>query len=351
KFSVTGIGGTPRNPFDPERSCGGSCGGAACAASLLDGHAALATSAEGNITAPAAFCGVYGLTPTQGRVSRHGQIDSVSSMGPIGIIASDPKIIKKYLPVISGKDACDPVSYAQPALELGKRKLRTAAIPNGITEGAGPAVRKAFDDSVLSLKNAGVDIEYVNMPSLKYAMSAHYVLSVTEGALNLATYCGMRVGPQDGDLSLPFDDYFTKFRSEHFGDEAKMRIITGTYMTLGDNRKNIYLKALGTRQLILDEYKKILNAHDTVITPSMPFAAPKFGDVPNSSADTYMSGCFAVPPVFCGLPCLSVPCGYDGDGMPIGMQFVSDHWCEDVLTDAAVSWDTSFEVRRPEVLS
>ncbi|MCL1905078.1 MAG: amidase family protein [Methanomassiliicoccaceae archaeon] len=349
KFSVTGTGGTPGNPFDPERSCGGSCGGAACAASLFEGHAALATSVEGGITAPSAFCGVYGLTPTQGRVSRCGQIDSVSSMGPIGIIASSPEIIKRYLPVISGKDVCDPVSSAQPQLELGKKKIKSAAIPRGIADDTSGAVKKAFEDSVEKLKGMSVDVEFVDMPSLKYAMSAHYVLSVTEGALNLATYCGMRVGPQDGDLSLPFDDYFTKFRSTHFGDEAKMRIIAGTYMTLGDNRKNIYLKALGTRQAVLNDHKKVLSTHDVIVTPSMPFTAPKFSDVPRSSADSYMSGCFAVPPIFCGLPCLSVPCGYDADGMPVGMQFISDHWCEDVLIDAAASWNSSFKAKRPEV--
>ena len=326
-FSVT-CAKIPKNPLDQKRSCGGPCGGAAAAAAIIEDHVALATSVRGGISIPAAFCGVYGLTPTQGRVSRHGQIDSVSSMGPIGIISSDPKLLKKYLPVISGKDANDPVSAAQPELRTGKKKLRTAAIPKGITDGVSADVLKAFNDSVETLKGMSVDVEYVDMPLLKYADAAHYILFTTEIALNLATYCGMRVGRQDGDMSLPFDDFFTSARSKYFGQETKADIIAGTYMTLGENRKKFYLRSLGIRQLILDGFRRTLKDFDAVVTPSTPFTAPKFDEIGGKDA-----GRFAVPPVFCGLPCVSVPCS--GSGMPAGIQFIADHWDEDVLLSAA----------------
>jgi aspartyl-tRNA(Asn)/glutamyl-tRNA(Gln) amidotransferase subunit A len=117
---------------------------------------------------------------------------------------------------------------------------------------------------------------------------------------------------------------------------------------MGGNRKDMYLRALGVRRLVVDEYTSVLKRHDTVLTPSMPFTAPKLDDVMRmSSADSYMAGRFAVPPVFCGLPCISVPCGYS-DGMPIGMQFVSDHWGEDVLLSAAEAWEKSFKIKVPE---
>ena len=336
----------PKNPFDLERTCGGPCGGAACAASVIDEHVALAASAWGGITIPSAFCGVFGLTPTQGRVSRHGQIDSLSSMGPIGIISSKAEALRKNLQIISGKDQNDPVSMIQP--ELGNGKLKSIAVPVGITDNVSEDVKKAFDEFVEKLKGMSIDVAYVKIPELEYAMSAHYILATTEFSLNLATYCGMRTGQQNGDMSLPFDDFFTYFRSKYFGPATKMNIIAGTYMTLGDNRNKYYLRALGIRQTVLDSFKKVLKDHDTILTPSTPFIAPKFSDIKIMSyADSYMTGRFAIPPVFCGLPCVSVPCGHSE--MPIGMQFVSDHWREDLLLSAAELCESSFKIRRPEV--
>ncbi|MDR2866629.1 MAG: Asp-tRNA(Asn)/Glu-tRNA(Gln) amidotransferase subunit GatA [Methanomassiliicoccaceae archaeon] len=346
-FTTTGPE-VPRNPFDIRRSCGGSSGGAACAAAVLDDHVALGTSAGGSITSPAAFCGIFGLTPTHGRVSRYGQIDSVSSMGSIGVLASKSSMLRECLPVISGKDRMDPVSTVQPVLKLGK-KLRSAAVPKGITDGVGKDVRKAFDDSLDVLRGMSVDVEYVDMPSLRYALPAHYILSVTETATNLVTYCGMRVGKQDGDLSLPFNDYFVSFRSRYFGREAKLRSIMGALMTSGENRNAFYLRSLGIRQLLLEDHKDVLRTHDVIVTPSMPSVAPNFSDIEGmSSVDRYVTGRFAVPPVFCGLPCLSVPCGYSG-GMPAGMQLTSDHWDEGVLISAAEEWEKMFPMKRPEV--
>ncbi|MDR0335046.1 MAG: Asp-tRNA(Asn)/Glu-tRNA(Gln) amidotransferase subunit GatA, partial [Methanomassiliicoccaceae archaeon] len=256
--------------------------------------------------------------------------------------------LKKFIQVISGKDKNDPVTTAQPELMIGKKKLRSAAIPKGITDNASAAVRKAFDDSVNALKGMSIDIEYVDMPNLRFAMPAHYILSATEAATNLARYCGMRFGRQDGDLSLPFNDYFVSFRTKYFGAETKIRTIMGTYMTMGENRKRLYLRALGVRALVIDGFRNILKGHDTILTPSMPFISPKIDDALRmSSADSYMSSCFAAPPVFCGFPCVSVPCGYS-DGMPIGMQFVSDHWDEDVLLSAAELWENSFKIKVPE---
>jgi aspartyl-tRNA(Asn)/glutamyl-tRNA(Gln) amidotransferase subunit A len=270
-------------------------------------------------------------------------------MGPIGIFARKSELIKKFLPVISGKDSNDPVTAAQPEFKIGRKRLRSVVVPKNITDGVSGEVRKAFDDSLNVLKGMSINVELVDIKNLEYAMSAHYVISVTEAATNLAKYCGMRCGRQDGDLSLPFNDYFTSFRTKYLGREAKLRTIMGTYMTLGENRKALYLRALGVRRLIINAYKDVLGTHDAVLTPTMPFIAPKFTEIEKmSSADSYMAGRFVVPSVFCGLPSLSVPYGYS-DGMPIGMQFVSDHWDEDVLMSAAELWESSFKIRAQEV--
>ncbi|MCL2785956.1 MAG: amidase family protein [Methanomassiliicoccaceae archaeon] len=346
-FSVTGTD-IPKNPFDLARSCGGPCGGAACAASLLDGHVALATSAGGGISVPASFCGVLGLTPTHGRISRHGLIDSVSSMGPIGIMATNADLLRRYLKVISSGDPNDPVSAAQPDLVLGKSKLKAVAVPNGITDLVSTGVREAFDRSVGTLRDMSVDVEYVDIPELDYSMSAHYILATAETALNLATYCGMRVGQQSGDMSLPFDDYFTSFRTKYFGTGVKKRIVAGTYMTLGDNRNELYMRSLGIRRLVMSRYEEILSEYDAILTPSTPITAPTFDEVSGIRyTDEYLTGRFAVPPVFCGLPCLSVPCGYP-DGVPAGLQFTAARWNEDVLTDAAAAWEKAFDIKAPE---
>jgi len=345
-FSVTGFE-IPKNPFDPERSCGGSSGGAACAASIIDGHTALGTSASGSISVPAAFCGVIGITPTHGRVSRYGQIDSVSSMGPIGILASDAAIVKKYLPVISGKDANDPITSAQPELKFDK-VLKSVAVPKGIDKDMNKDMRKAFNESIEALKSMSVDIEYAEMPNLKYAVPAHYILCAAETASGLAKYCGMRCGRQDGDLSMPFNDYFTHMRTKYFGNDVKLRIMMGTYVTMGNNRKELYLRSLGIRRMVLDEYKRVLETHDAVLTPSAPYIAPKFDEIHSKAVDQHEACRFAVPPVFCGLPSVSVPCGYS-EGMPLGMQFVSGHWNESVLVSAAELCMGSFDMKRPEV--
>jgi aspartyl-tRNA(Asn)/glutamyl-tRNA(Gln) amidotransferase subunit A len=268
-------------------------------------------------------------------------------MGPIGMLASRSETLREYFPIISGKDDKDPITAAQPKLRTG-RKMRSVAVPKDATDGVSDAVRKAFDDSVGMLKDMSVDVEYVDMPCLRYAVPAHYILHAVEAATNLSRYCGLRYGRQDGDLSLPFNEYFVSIRTKYFGFESKVKAIMGAYMTLGDNRKTFYLRSLGIRKLAIDSYRDILERHDAVLTPSMPFIAPTFDDISEmNSSDVYNAGRFVVPPVFCGLPCISVPCGYSG-GMPIGMQLVSGRWNEDVLLSAAEMWEKAFKVRHPE---
>ena len=350
-FSTNSAFGVPRNPFDLNRSCGGSSGGSACAAAVFDDHVSLGVSTGGSIVCPASFCGVYGLAPSYGRVSRYGLIDYGNSLDKVGLLSFKASDLRKYLPIISGKDAHDPTSMVQPELDLGKRKMKAVAIPKQAMEGEGisKGVMECFDSSVETLKGMGIDVEYVDMPALKYSIPAYYVIATSEASTNLARYCGMRYGHQDGDYTLKFDDYFISFRSQYFGDEAKRRILLGTFTRMVGYADRYYNKALQVREAIIADYKKQFERFDAVITPTMPFISPRFDEISKMSAlDSYKADFLTVPPNITGMPHLSVPCGYS-EGMPVGLLFTSDHWNEDVLIDAAERWDKAFTVKHAEV--
>ena len=350
-FSANSAFGIPRNPFDLERSCGGSSGGSACAAAVFDDHVSLGVSTGGSIVCPASFCGVYGLTPSYGRVSRYGLIDYGNSLDKVGLLSFKASDLRKFLPLISGKDVHDPTSMIQPDLALGKNKLKSVAIPKQAMDGEGisKGVMECFDASLETLKEMGVDVEYVDMPTLKYSIPAYYVIATSEASTNLARYCGMRYGHQDGDYTLKFDDYFTSFRSQYFGDEAKRRILLGTFTRMVGYADRYYNKALQVREAIIADYKKQFERFDAVVTPTMPFISPRFDEISKMSAlDSYKADFLTVPPNITGMPHLSVPCGYS-EGMPVGLLFTSNHWNEDVLIDTAERWDKAFTVKHAEV--
>ena len=349
-FSANSAYEIPRNPFDRERSCGGSSGGSACAAAVLEGHVSLGVSTGGSICCPASFCGVYGIAPTYGRVSRYGLIDYGNSLDKIGVLSAKASDLRKYITIMAGRDERDPTSCVQPELKCEKRRMRSVAVPKDGIQGLSKDVEAAFNDSIETLRSMGIDVEEVDMPSFKYAIPAYYVIATSEASTNLARYVGMRYGVQEGDLSLKFDDYFSSIRSASFGDEAKRRILLGTFTRMVGYRDRYYAKARQVRQLVIDDYKRILQDHDAVLTPTMPYVAPRFDEIERMSAlDSYKTDYLTVPPNLAGNPHLSVPCGYDGNGMPIGMQFVGAHWDEDVLFTMAEEWEKAFDMRRPEV--
>ena len=349
-FSANSAYEIPRNPFDRERSCGGSSGGSACAAAVLEDHVSLGVSTGGSICCPASFCGVYGIAPTYGRVSRYGLIDYGNSLDKIGVLSAKASDLRKYITIMAGRDERDPTSCIQPELKCEKRRMKSVAVPKDGIQGLSGDVEAAFNSSLETLRSMGIDVEEVDMPSFKYAIPAYYVIATSEASTNLARYVGMRYGVQEGDLSLKFDDYFSSIRSASFGDEAKRRILLGTFTRMVGYRDRYYAKARQVRQLVIDDYKRILQDHDAVLTPTMPYVAPRFDEIERMSAlDSYKTDYLTVPPNLAGNPHLSVPCGYDGDGMPIGMQFVGAHWDEDVLFTMAEEWEKAFDMRRPEV--
>ena len=340
----------PRNPYDLERACGGSSGGSACAAAVLEDHVSLGVSTGGSICCPASFCGVYGIAPTYGRVSRYGLIDYGNSLDKIGVISAKAGDLRRYMKIIAGRDEKDPTSCAQPEFKDETVRMKSVAVPKDGLEGLSKDVEAAFRASLEELRSMGIDVEEVDMPSLKYAMPAYYVLATSEASTNLARYVGMRYGRQGGDLSLKFDDYFSSIRSEYFGDEAKRRILLGTFTRMVGYRDRYYSKAREVRQVIIQDYKRVLADHDAVLAPTMPFVAPRFDEISKMSAlDSYKADYLTVPANIAGTPHMSVPCGYSDGGMPIGMQFVTDHWNESLLFTMAEDWEKRFDIRKPEV--
>ncbi|QLH75726.1 MAG: Asp-tRNA(Asn)/Glu-tRNA(Gln) amidotransferase subunit GatA [Methanomassiliicoccales archaeon] len=348
-FSTHSGFGVPKNPFDIERACGGSSGGAACAAALIPGHVALGVSTGGSISCPASFCGVVGLTPTYGRVSRYGLIDYGNSLDKVGLISRTIIDIERLLPVISGRDPKDPTSCCAPSLDLSKVRKGPLAVPKECLIGLDRTVKEAFDRSVLGLRDMGYEVEEVDMPSLRFSMPAYYVLATAEASTNLARYCGMRFGVSEKEYHQHFNDYFATTRSKSFGDEAKRRILLGTFCRMVGFRDKYYLKALSVRQAVMKEYEMIFEGHSLVLSPTMPFIAPRFDMIAKMRpVEMYSADFLTIPPNLTGLPHLSIPCGY-ASGLPIGMQAVAPHWEEGALIHFGKRWESWFDYAAPEV--
>ena len=350
-FSTNCAFGLPKNPYDIERCCGGSSGGSAAAACLLEGHLSLGESTGGSIACPAAFCGVYGLTPTYGRVSRYGLVDYANSLDKIGLISRSAKQVAEQLPTISGRDSMDPTSCSQPELVVDGAEPGRIAIPQKALEGLDPAIEESFLRTVDQMTSLGMEVTEVDMSSLRFSLPAYYILATSESSTNLARYSGMLFGTVNHDFNEHFNDFFSKTRSRDLGNEAKRRILLGTFSRMVGFRDRYYMKALQVRSMVTEEYRRVFTEHDIVMTPTMPFVAPRFSDIESMSPlDMYKADFLTVPPNLCGLPHVSMPSDYI-DGMPIGVQLVAPHWEERCLLESMILWEGHFQPRWPEVMS
>jgi aspartyl-tRNA(Asn)/glutamyl-tRNA(Gln) amidotransferase subunit A len=283
-------------------------------------------------------------------VSRYGLIDYGNSLDKVGFMTRDAASLRTWLPIISGADPKDPTSCVQPALDLTARNVERIAVPKEAMQNLSSGVESKFSEALSSLQeDHDILIDEVSMPSLRFALSAYYVLATSEASTNLARYSGMRYGVRNSNISQHFNDFFTETRSASFGTEAKRRILLGTYARMVGFRDRYYMKALAVRQLVISEYKDVLQDHDLVLTPTMPFIAPRFPEIERMRPlEAYQADFLTVPPNLAGLPHLSLPCGYV-EGMPVGMQAVASHWEERCLLDIADRWTSKFQMRFPEV--
>jgi aspartyl-tRNA(Asn)/glutamyl-tRNA(Gln) amidotransferase subunit A len=328
----------PKNPFDLLRSCGGSSGGAAGLSQKIGvAHIALGESTGGSIVNPASFCGVVGLCPTYGRVSRFGLIDygnSLDKVGPIGKSVSD---VALGLKVISGFDSKESTSSRLSVEDypsfVGKspKGLKVGIIKEAFGEGTAPAVKKAVYGAVERLESMGVICEEVSLKiPVEYGIPTYYIIAPSEASTNLAKLCGLRYGAQER-IEKGFDDYFTDVRSKNFGREAKRRIMLGTFARMSGFRDAYYVKAMKVRRLIIDDYKRVFKGFDALISPTVSILPPRFDEIDKrSAAEAYMIDALTVGPNLAGLPHMSVPVG-GSRGLPIGAMLTAGHFKEGKL--------------------
>ncbi|MBI4175570.1 MAG: Asp-tRNA(Asn)/Glu-tRNA(Gln) amidotransferase subunit GatA [Candidatus Aenigmarchaeota archaeon] len=316
----------PKNPIDPSRSCGGSSGGAAGLVKALDEpHIAIAESTGGSISCPASFCGVAGLTPTYGRVSRYGLVDYANSLDKIGVIAKSTDDIALMLSVIAGYDQLDSTSINKPAekyvLKPSKMKI---GIPKEYFEGVDEKIAKLVWYGIKKLESEGHTYKEVSLPYTRHSLSAYYVIAAAEASTNLAKFCGMRYGAEER-VEGSMNEYFSEVRTKYLGEEAKRRILLGTYSRMAGFRDQYYLKAMKVRTLIIEEFRKAFRNCDALIAPTMPVVAPKFTEIEKlTPLENYMMDVLTVAPNLAGIPMLSVPCGSAG-GLPVGMHIMGDY--------------------------
>lgn len=347
-FSTNCAFGAPLNPFDDSRSCGGSSGGAAGATAILSHHVALAESTGGSISCPASFCGVAGLTPTYGRISRYGLIDYANSLDKIGLMARSVEDIEIVLPLVAGRDERDPTSLAQPELSLADRAIKSIAVPEELVS-AIPDQRIAamFSASLAKLGDMGIEVVKTRIPILRFSIPSYYILACAEASTNLAKYCGMRYGLQWTGYDKTYNEFFTEVRTAGFGVEAKRRLMLGTFARMAGYRDQYYMKALRLRQKIVEDFEKVFDEFDVIATPTMPLLPPRFDEIEAMTPATiYALDFLTVPPNLAGIPQLSLPMGYI-DELPVGIHFMADHWEESKLTSIGKMWERQIDRRFP----
>ncbi len=315
----------PKNPFDNERSCGGSSGGAAgFTAYTKNYHIAIGESTGGSIAAPASFCGCVGLTPTYGLVSRFGLIDYANSLDKIGCVAKSIDDAALLLEAISGLDDRDSTSLPN-GFKAEDFPLKKMAVVKDFFDGCDAGVREVVEKKISELKKF-YTIDEVSLPlNVKYALSAYYVIATSEASTNLAKLSGLRYGVQDSVDGKHFDEYFSQIRSANFSDEAKRRIILGTFARMSGYRDAYYLKAMRVRTKLINEFNAAFAKYDLLLYPTMPVVAPKFDEIEKlSPMQNFAMDLCTVPANLAGLPHLSVNAGFAG-GLPVGLMAIAPH--------------------------
>ncbi|MFH1316845.1 MAG: amidase family protein [Candidatus Woesearchaeota archaeon] len=325
----------PLNPFDKERTCGGSSGGSGGITQKADFvHVSLGESTGGSIECPSSFCGVVGFCPTYGRVSRYGLMDYANSLDKIGPMAKSVEDAALMLEIITGYDKKDTTSVDKESEEFTSflnrsiKGMKIGLVKESIGEGITDEVKKEVMALAEKLEAHGAIVKEVSLPiTFKYGIPAYYLISTSEASTNLAKYCGMRYGAEEV-LTGGFNEYFTKVRSNNFNAESKRRIMLGTFARMAGYRDAYYIKATKVRTKIIDEYKKSFSKFDCLISPTMPFVAPRLKDIERlTPLQNYLADILTVGPNLAGIPHASVPIGTI-DGMPVGIMIMADHFNE-----------------------
>lgn len=321
----------PKNPFDKERSCGGSSGGAAGFTAFTSGyHLALGESTGGSIACPASFCGAVGLTPTYGLVSRYGLIDFANSLDKIGSIARNVDDAALLLEVIAGADEKDSTSLDK-GFSAEQGVIKRVAVVEDFFNGCNDEVKRVVSEKIEQLKKI-FQVEEVSLPlNVKYALSAYYIIATCEASTNLAKLSGLRYGVQEKVDGKHFDEYFSEIRSKEFTEEAKRRIILGTFARMSGYRDAYYLKAMKARSALINEFNSAFKKFDLLLFPTMPIISPRFDEIEKlSPLQNYAIDLCTVPANLAGLPHISCTAGFSRK-LPIGLMAVAPHLQENKL--------------------
>ena len=339
-----------RNPWHLEHVPGGSSGGSAASVAADQCIAALGTDTGGSIRQPAAFCGIVGLKPTYGRVSRYGVIAFASSMDQVGPMTKDVRDCALLLEAISGHDPADATSVKLPVPSYSKSLtgeiagLRLGIPKEYFTAGLQPAVNEALMNAVHQLENRGAIVEQISLPHTEYAVAVYYIIATAEASSNLARYDGMRYGQRadGGDLT----ETYMASRAQGLGPEVKRRIMLGTYALSAGYYDAYYLKAQKVRTLIQRDFQTAFEHCDAIITPTSPTTAFKLSEKIKNPLQMYLSDICTISINLAGVPAISVPCGLDREGLPIGMQVIGKHFDEATILRIADAYEQQTEWHR-----
>lgn len=353
--------GPTRNPWDLERVPGGSSGGSAAAVAADEAFWALGSDTGGSIRQPAAFCGVVGLKPTYGRVSRYGLIAFASSLDQIGPITKDVTDSALLSNIISGYDPNDSTSinasvpdYTK-ALGSGIKKIKIGIPREYFVEGMDPEVKAIVEEAVNKLKSLGAESKEVSLPNTEYAVPVYYIIATAEASSNLARFDAVQYGYRVDTKKLSSEnrliDMYKKSRGEGFGQEAKRRIILGTFVLSHGYYDAYYLRALKVRTLIKQDFDAVFKDFDCIVTPTSPTPAFKIGEKTENPLQMYLSDIYTISVNLAGIPAISIPCGFTKKGLPVGLQILAKPFNEEMLFRVAHAYEqaTPWHLEKPKI--
>ncbi len=344
-----------RNPWDLDRAPGGSSGGAAAAVAAAEAVFTLGSDTGGSIRQPASFCGVVGLKPTYGRVSRYGLIAFASSLDQIGPVTRDVKDCALVLQAIAGHDDKDSTSadldvpdYLQ-SLNGDIKGMRLGIPKEYFASGLEREVRQTVEAAIKQMEELGAVCEEMSLPHTEYALPAYYLVAPAEASSNLARYDGVRYGYRDEEAEDVIS-MFRKTRSKGFGAEVKRRIMLGTYALSSGYYDAYYLKALKVRTLIRRDFDQAFEQFDAIVAPTSPTVAFKIGEKTGDPLSMYLSDLFTIPVNMAGLPAISLPCGFS-EGLPVGLQIIGKPFDEATILKVAYHYEqsTPYHRQRPDL--
>lgn len=336
--------GVTRNPWDLEHVPGGSSGGSCAAVAAGEAYAALGSDTGGSIRQPSSFCGVTGLKPTYGTVSRYGLVAYASSLDQIGPVGKDVADCAALLEVIAGHDPKDSTSLKRQDLDFsGEMTDKLLGMKFGVpkeylAEGINPEVKAAFMEVLKTLTGMGAIVEFFSVKTMEYMIPAYYIIASAEASSNLERFDGVKYGYRAKDYE-GLHDMYKRTRTEGFGEEVRRRIMLGSFVLSSGYYDAYYLKALRTKALIKQEFDRAFQEYDVLLAPAAPYTAPKLGESLKDPLAMYLGDIYTVAVNLCGLPGITVPCGKDKAGLPIGIQMIGDCFMEKKILRAAHAYE------------